>query len=168
MGTGSDECIFLTCEVAWLVAGALLAVLYVRIIFGPGHGAGDPPQYCAINVEPRGWKVRVRQGSIYVYDYRVHHWLVYTALLPLSIWLQAYFAIGWSLVLIVHGLWFDDRFVFHYSSQGNYEQATEGTHGEIATLQGPGETDGEIGAQGKSRQMHDLGDEGAFVISDED
>ena len=162
------DCLVVTCSAAWLILGALLAVVYVRIIFGPGHPVGEPPRYCAITVQPRGWPVRVRQGSLYVYDYRIHHWLVYLVCLPVVLWLQAYTGLGWSLVLIVHGLWYDDRFVFKDTQpRHQYEQADETVH--LGTLQEGGveEDDGNLGGcieRGGDDDKADTRRQDAFVI----
>ena len=95
-----------------MILGAAFAILYICIIFGPGHRENEPPRHCAITVEPRGWPIRVRQGSIYIHDYRIHHWLIYLVILPFAIWLRVYALLGWVLVFVVHGLWFKDRCVF--------------------------------------------------------
>ena len=121
-GDGNDECYLLTCNSWALVVGELLALAYIRIMFGVDHVAGQPPKYCAFNIEPRSLPLRMVQGSLYVWDYRIHHWLFYLLLLPLFVGLQFYVGIGFSGCMIIHGLWYDDRFEFKYQAHKEQQQ----------------------------------------------
>lgn len=126
-----DACILLSCEVWYLLLGQLVATMYIRLMFGVDHTAGQPPKYCAFNIEPRGLPIRMVQGSLYVWDYRIHHWLFYLVLVPLFVLCQWYAALGFAVVMITHGLWYDDRFEFTYSntrytaSQEDEEETSE-------------------------------------------
>ena len=84
-GDGNDECYLLTCNSWALVIGELLTLAYIRIMFGVDHVTGQPPKYCAFNIEPRSLPLRMVQGSLYLWDYRIHHWLFYLMLLPLFV-----------------------------------------------------------------------------------
>ena len=111
-----SQCDVLTCEVWSLLLGMCLALFYVRIMFGVDPLEGGRPMYCAISVEPRACPLKIRQGSLYILGYRLHHWLCYTLLLPIVIFFQFYIGLGICLVMIVHGLWYEDRFQFEYSA----------------------------------------------------
>lgn len=112
----NDDCWLLTCNIWTLLVGQLLALSYVRLMFGTEHVAGQPPKYCAFNIEPRGLPVRMVQGSLYFMDYRIHHWVFYLTLTPIFVFFGWYIAIGFSTVMISHGLWYDDRFEFRYTA----------------------------------------------------
>lgn len=109
------QCYLLTCTVWQFILGQALAMSYIRLMFGVHHVPGHPPRYCAFNIEPRGLPVRMVQGSLYIMDYRLHHWLFYLATLPVCMGLQVYSGVGFAVCMIVHGLWYEDRFEFKYS-----------------------------------------------------
>lgn len=121
----SDECWILTCNVWALLTGQIFALAYMRLMFGTEHIAGQPPKYCAFNIEPRGLPVRMIQGSLYLWNYRIHHWVFYSVLFPLFVLLQWYGAMGFCTVMITHGLWYDDRFEFRYDETQYARQAKE-------------------------------------------
>lgn len=83
-----NACWLMACNVWMLVIGQLFALSYVRLMFGVEHVAGQPPRYCAFNIEPRGIPIRMIQGSLYMWNYRIHHWLFYLVLLPLFLFMD--------------------------------------------------------------------------------
>ena len=125
MSGTDDECIIFTCEVWFLLLGQILALAYIRLMFGVEHAAGQPPKYCALNIEPRGLPLRMVQGSLYLWDWRIHHWVVYTLLLPVFTAFQLYAGIGFAVSMVAHGLWYDDRFEFRYTDTRYAETGVE-------------------------------------------
>lgn len=120
----NEDCILVTCNIWAMAVGQLMAMAYIRLMFGVEHAAGQPPKYCAFNIEPRGCPLRMVQGSLYVWDYRIHHWLFYLMLLPLFVGFGFYLGIGFASCMIVHGLWYEDRFEWKYkqAQQGQIEK----------------------------------------------
>jgi len=105
------DCYLVSCEVLWFSVGELVAVLYVLYMFGTTTVVGEPPRHMC-DVECRWVPVRMDQGRLYVADYRVHHWMLHAALLPLAFILHLYWLLGGCVIMILHGLSYTDRFEF--------------------------------------------------------
>lgn len=119
-----EDCILLTCNIWAMALGQLMAVAYIRLMFGVEHTAGQPPKCCAFTVAPRGCPLRMVQGSLYLWDYRVHHWLFYLLLMPLLVGIGFYWGIGFASCMIVHGLLYKDRFKVRYEQASKSKAVT--------------------------------------------
>ena len=95
----------------WNMIGALLAIIFVNINFG--NKAGTPPTF-AFN-----WYPYIRNGSLFVDDIHLHHWLICFILLnffgpmqltnknPVLLMMN-----GIWIILLCQGLLYEDRFDF--------------------------------------------------------
>ena len=93
------------------IIGALLAIIYINVNFG--NKAGSPPAL-AFNYYPY-----IRNGSLFINDAHIHHWLICFSLLvfilPLQITNKSPFLRvfnGFLFTLMVQGLLYEDRFDF--------------------------------------------------------
>jgi hypothetical protein len=105
--------------------GVVVALFYVRIMFDSRCISSHPPRYCMLNAESKYCPVILVEGSLFLYDYRIHGWIVCLAVLPLVVFLELYTIIGICLVFIVHGLWYDDRFVFKQQVENDINDQRE-------------------------------------------
>lgn len=97
-----------------LLAGQALAVLYIRAVFGGCPVPGSNTKHLAITKHFGRLPFKIIDGSLYVGHFRVHHWLIFLCLLPLFVHVKSFVALGFATVMIVQGLWYDDRFKFVY------------------------------------------------------
>ncbi len=93
------------------IIGALLAIIYINVNFG--NKAGFPPAL-AFNYYPY-----IRNGSLFINDAHIHHWLICFSLLVFTLPLQLtnknpflLITNGLLLVLMIQGLSYSDRFNF--------------------------------------------------------
>ena len=91
--------------------GALISIIFINLNFG--NKAGTPPAL-AFNYYPY-----IRNGSIFINDTHIHHWLICLVILiitiPLQITNKNLFLLilnGFLFVLMVQGLMYRDRFEF--------------------------------------------------------
>ena len=92
------------------ILGVLLAIIFININFG--NKAGTPPTL-AFN-----WHPYIRQGSLYINNYHIHHWMFSAFFLSFLIPLQRssknkllLIANGFLLTIMIQGLLYKDRFV---------------------------------------------------------
>jgi len=89
------------------IIGVLLALVIVYINFG--NKEGTPPTFAF------DWYPWVRDGSIYINDYHIHHWLISFIILIFTFnktgkkWSVIN---GMLVVLVIQGLSYKDRFNF--------------------------------------------------------
>jgi len=93
----------------WNMIGVLVAIIFVNINFG--NKAGTPPTF-AFNLPPY-----IRNGSIFLGDFHLHHWLICLILLGIFVTLQVtnralLIMKGIWFVLLCQGLLYEDRFDF--------------------------------------------------------
>jgi len=91
--------------------GALIAIIFINVNFG--NKAGTPPAL-AFNYYPY-----IRNGSLFINDTHIHHWLICFSILiftlPLQITNKSPFLRvfnGFLFTLMVQGLLYEDRFDF--------------------------------------------------------
>jgi hypothetical protein len=110
------DCLVISCEVAWFMLGSAIAGTYIYYVFGTDTVAGEQPrQLASVDVSPVGCPVHVHAGSLYLFKYRVHHWMISLCVLPVSVACELYWLIGACVVTMLHGLSYQDRFQFKYS-----------------------------------------------------
>ena len=104
--------------------GQMLALSYVRLMFGTEHVAGQPLDtvHSTLNLEDpcpydsrQSVRVELSNSSL----------AVLSRALTVFLLLDWYGATGFASVMIVHGLWYDDRFDFHYDEAHYQRQATD-------------------------------------------
>ncbi len=95
----------------WNMIGALIAIIFINVNFG--NKAGTPPTL-AFNYYPY-----IRNGSLFINNTHIHHWLICFSLLiftlPLQITNKSPFLRvfnGFLFTLMVQGLLYEDRFEF--------------------------------------------------------
>lgn len=93
------------------ILGLILGLIYVIIVFG-GKGVGEEPNitFSIGNI--------VRNGHIYLFNKHIHHWVIFMivaiiiSILNWNNFFNPYLDIlmGFSVVMILHGLSYCDRF----------------------------------------------------------
>ena len=85
--------------------GITLAILYIYIVYGFKHKMDQPLKRFNITVEP--W---LRQGSVFVFGYHLHHWIIAWALIPVAMSLSMYNLVTFLFTLGAHGFMYPDAF----------------------------------------------------------
>ena len=87
----------------YAIGGVCVALLYVLIAYC-GRKDGEPPR-CECSCGP------IHNGMLYLCNIHIHHWLIYSVVLILSVilyvifWHDIFIAIGaFSIVLVLQGL----------------------------------------------------------------
>ena len=95
----------------WNIIGALIAIIFINVNFR--NQTGTPPTL-AFN-----WYPYVRNGSIFINDIHIHHWLSCFTLLVFLIPFQMtstspllLITNGLLFILMLQGLLYEDRFDF--------------------------------------------------------
>ena len=94
-----------------LIAGICIGIIYCIIMF---NTCGKKPNIC-IN---RKFKLlnflEIKNSSLYIKDYHIHHWCIFILISFLMYMYGSnyYIIYGFSLVLILQGLSYADRFEF--------------------------------------------------------
>ena len=96
----------------YLLYGILIGLLYIISIFGTHMKSGN-----CHNLNFTIPCLFIKEGSIIINDYHIHHWLIFLILLFITLLLKnnniILFIQGFSIVLIIHGLHYDDCFCFN-------------------------------------------------------
>jgi len=99
-----DNAVFLFC------LGLFLGLLYVICVFGSANVPGEAPRWHP-SCGSKGAFLRLRDGSLYIASYHVHHWIVYIIMLPIFLVTRLYLLVGFAIVLILQGLLYPDAFL---------------------------------------------------------
>lgn len=96
----------------YLLYGILSGLIYILSIFGCNLKAGNCHNLnCTIPF------LFIKNGSIIINNYHIHHWLIFLFLLFITLFFQNNYIVlfiqGFSVVLIIHGLHYDDCFCFN-------------------------------------------------------
>ena len=96
-----------------LLIGALCGIIFTVLFFGLNIKSKSFPKL-KINVGNF-----IRNSHIYLFGKHIHHWLINLVVLLIVFVLNMYYPskyfyliIGFNIVLIAHGLLYDDRFDF--------------------------------------------------------
>ena len=87
--------------------GIALAVLYIQLMFGNREGG---PTKIPINLGDI-----IRGGSLYIFGLHFHHWMLFSIVFMIFYYSKIfwrYVVLGFSTIMILHGLSYKDRFVF--------------------------------------------------------
>ena len=100
-------------HIHYYIIGVLLGIIFIQFIFC--NCAGTPPKISFL------WEDYFMNGSLYIGSRHIHHWLIFTCiylflLIPLYLLFPDCSFIlvlsGFSIVMIIHGLLYDDWSVF--------------------------------------------------------
>ena len=91
--------------------GVFMGLVYILLIFGPQIRSGDKHN---LNIDIP--ILFIKEGSVIINNYHIHHWLIFLTILMITLLFKEhyilYFIRGFSIVWIIHGLLYDDRFLF--------------------------------------------------------
>ena len=97
----------------YYIIGVLLGIIFIQCLFC--NSSGTPPK---VSFE---WNDYFINGSLYIGSRHIHHWLIFSCLylfllIPLYLLFPKSSIIlissGFSIVMIIHGLLYDDWSVF--------------------------------------------------------
>jgi hypothetical protein len=88
--------------------GGVACLMYLVCMFGPYCKTGTMPRWApSISL---GKNVYLKDGSLFLFGYHLHHWIFYFVLLVPCIIVRNHFLCAWCTVMIFHGLTYSDRF----------------------------------------------------------
>lgn len=86
-----------------MIYGLLAGIVYA--IFGFGK-QGEPPRL-RITCGP------FQNGMLWINGRHIHHWVLYMGVCVFALWARWYNLAGFSTVMVVHGLSYEDAFDTH-------------------------------------------------------
>ena len=105
--------------------GLCIGLCYVVCMFGFANVPGEVPRWHP-SCGSTGAFLRLRHGVLYIAGYHVHHWIVYMVLLPVFLLTRLYLFSGFAVVLVVHGLRYQDAFLCeHVQEEEDKEEEEE-------------------------------------------
>ena len=99
------------CNYQYSIFGICLSILYVASVFSPFSSI---PRISFTRQICKYPNIRLKNGSIIINNIHMHHWAIFT-LICILLWLfnkYNYTFFGFSLIMILHGLSYKDRFMF--------------------------------------------------------
>lgn len=98
-------------NIEYSLYGIFFGLLYILLIFGTRIKSGKKHNL-NINIP----FLFIKNGSIIILDYHIHHWLIFLIVLLLSFCYKEHFLLyfirSFSLIWIIHGLLYNDCFCF--------------------------------------------------------
>ncbi len=91
--------------------GIFIGLIYILLIFGPQIKSGGKHN---LNIDIP--ILFIKEGSVIINNYHIHHWLIFSIIFFITLFFKEhyilYFVRGFAFVWTIHGLLYDDRFLF--------------------------------------------------------
>jgi hypothetical protein len=84
-----------------MLLGLIMGVVYAIIVF-PG-GVGCSPRL-SVTCGP------FHNGMLFINGHHIHHWMLFLLILPVSLLAQTRNITSFAIVMIIHGLTYEDAF----------------------------------------------------------
>ncbi len=96
------------------ISGIIFAIIYLYFFFGTEVKCGTIPKII-LNIRPF-----IQNSKIYIGNFHLHHWLLGVIIIIICCFFKIinynnkllYFLNGFSIILVIHGLFYQDCFDF--------------------------------------------------------